>query len=81
MKRQPIPAYVRRALFRLQRSTCQHCGQTTQTQRIEIDHVIPVALGGTNAFENLQLLCRPCNRRKGSRLVDRRQGVISRALR
>lgn len=30
----------------------------------EVDHVMPVKLGGSNLPENLQLLCRPCNRKK-----------------
>eukprot|EP00939_MAST-03C_sp_MAST-3C-sp1_P001566 g1566.t1 len=30
----------------------------------EIDHIIPVALGGHGGFSNLQALCGPCHRRK-----------------
>jgi 5-methylcytosine-specific restriction endonuclease McrA len=36
----------------------QRCGSRFQTQ---IDHVIPVALGGTNDVRNLRLLCRTHN--------------------
>lgn len=32
----------------------------------EIDHIMPVVEGGTNHIDNLQLLCRRCNRSKGS---------------
>ena len=32
--------------------------------RLEIDHVIPECEGGSSEPENLQLLCRGCNRRK-----------------
>jgi len=32
----------------------------------EIDHVKPVVEGGDNSIDNLQLLCRFCNRSKGS---------------
>ncbi|MGP4093003.1 HNH endonuclease [Nonomuraea sp. KM90] len=39
----------------------------------EIDHVIPEAQGGSTAIENLVLACRPCNRRKGSRLIEGRR--------
>jgi 5-methylcytosine-specific restriction endonuclease McrA len=31
---------------------------------IEIDHIIPVSLGGTNDESNLQSLCKKCNRIK-----------------
>lgn len=30
-----------------------------------IDHIMPLALGGSNARRNIQLLCRTCNLRKG----------------
>lgn len=36
---------------------------------LELDHVVPVVLGGTNEPTNLQALCSPCNRRKSSHLV------------
>lgn len=33
----------------------------------EVDHITPVARGGTNARRNLQLLCPPCNRSKNAK--------------
>ena len=30
---------------------------------------MPVSKGGTNDKENLQLLCRPCNRSKGAKVT------------
>lgn len=32
--------------------------------KLEIDHIIPECNGGSSEPENLQLLCRGCNRRK-----------------
>lgn len=37
--------------------------------RLEIDHIIPVAHGGTNDRLNLQILCDYCNAYKGSRVL------------
>ena len=45
---------------------CVKCGSN---ERLEFDHVIPLALGGANTARNLQLLCEPCNRSKGASLA------------
>ena len=33
------------------------------------DHIIPVAKGGGNSAENVQLLCGDCNRQKSDHIV------------
>lgn len=43
---------------------CQHCGAT---ERLFIDHIIPLSKGGTNDYANLQLLCHSCNSKKGGK--------------
>jgi HNH endonuclease len=43
---------------------CRRCGSTLV---LEIDHIEPVRAGGDDDFNNLQTLCRRCNRRKGPR--------------
>ena len=32
---------------------------------LEVDHIVPLARGGTNDLDNLQTLCGRCNRKKG----------------
>ena len=47
----------------LQNWLCNNC-QCDISSKYHIDHVIPIALGGTSWPENLQLLCPPCNMKK-----------------
>jgi len=42
---------------------CAYCSADITNER-DIDHVIPIGLGGPNIDENIQLLCKPCNRAK-----------------
>ncbi len=43
---------------------------------MEIDHRTPLALGGTDEPDNLQILCQHCNSRKGDRSADEYEGRI-----
>lgn len=43
---------------------CLCCGASDK-KYLEVDHVLPVKLGGKNHMENLQTLCKPCNGDKG----------------
>jgi hypothetical protein len=53
---------TRHAVWQRAHARCQCCG----TQRnLELEHVKPFALGGTHELNNLQLLCRSCNLRRG----------------
>lgn len=49
---------------------CVYCGATAQTATLEIDHVIPLARGGTNDSTNLVTACRDCNNGKRASLID-----------
>jgi hypothetical protein len=48
---------------------CVFCGASGQGVRLEVDHRIPRARGGTDAIENLQTLCFDCNRGKRDSLA------------
>lgn len=45
-------------------AACRGCND------LELDHVLPVSLGGSSGLDNLQLLCAPCNNQKGATYVD-----------
>jgi 5-methylcytosine-specific restriction endonuclease McrA len=61
-RRERIPESVR--LFVWQRDSGRYV-QCGSNERLEFDHIIPVAEGGSSTERNVQLLCETCNRKKG----------------
>ena len=45
--------------------SCEAKGRVTAAR--EVDHIKPLAAGGSNAADNLQALCKPCHSRKTAR--------------
>ncbi|MBS7283281.1 MAG: HNH endonuclease, partial [Prevotella sp.] len=43
------------------------CGKEFDFEFMEGDHITPWREGGRTVIENCQMLCRECNRRKGSK--------------
>lgn len=70
LKRVDIPEWVKRAVFFRDRGMCASCNVdisgilSAQPDR-HYDHIIPLAEGGINDVTNVQLLCGPCNLKKG----------------
>ena len=64
---------------------CQGCGRDYgfDPRVLEVDHIRPKADGGSDAYDNLTLLCPPCNREKRDRytlshlqVINRREGHL-----
>lgn len=47
--------------------TCQYCARSLPRSGLNLDHVVPRALGGRSTWENVVCSCVDCNRRKGGR--------------
>lgn len=67
-------AYTTKDLVRIwhrQRGECARChvriGNRPSDTEYHIDHVTPIARGGSNYEKNIQLLCAPCNWQKGNK--------------
>lgn len=60
---------------------CAQCGAEPVTGRggLELDHVVPVAEGGTDGFDNLQWLCASCHAEKSRR--EAKRGISRRVAR
>lgn len=62
VERKPIKPGLRFEILKRDGYRCQMCGVTAKDgATLEIDHITPVARGGTNDADNLQVLCRECN--------------------
>jgi 5-methylcytosine-specific restriction endonuclease McrA len=57
---------------------CQYCGVKCRPGAITIDHVVPRSRGGKTTWTNVVAACHPCNRRKGSRPLEKCGLVLSR---
>lgn len=65
--RPPISQKLRYAILKRDREQCVKCGASPKKNSkvtLEVDHIIPVAEGGTNDPKNLQTLCWSCNQGK-----------------
>jgi hypothetical protein len=56
-----LPEQVRREVWIRDRGRCVDCGVASS---LAFDHVLPVAVGGSDTAPNLELRCRPCQARR-----------------
>ena len=65
-RRKPLSKKTRFEIFKRDCFQCQYCGAHPPDVVLEVDHVDPVALGGTDHKENLVTSCYACNRGKSA---------------
>jgi hypothetical protein len=63
--RERISPLVRGIVWRRDGGQCVRCGST---EKLELGHIIPWSLGGSDSEENIQLLCQWHNRSEGNRI-------------
>lgn len=66
----PLSRGLRDQVLKRDGYRCVKCGASHKDKRLEVDHIIPVAKGGTNDIDNLRTLCWECNRDEGDILPD-----------
>jgi hypothetical protein len=78
VERQPIPRWAVLAVCARDRGVCSEC-RINMAIELEgdpqVDHIVPLAQGGTNDLMNLQLLCKTCNSGKGAKRKPARTSV------
>ena len=68
-KRIQFDAKLRQDVYERSGHHCELCGREIGVNEFTVDHIIPLARGGTNDMNNLRCLCHECNTMKG-RLLD-----------
>ncbi len=61
---------LRYEILRRDNHTCRYCGATAPEVNLTVDHVVPVALGGSDDPSNLVTACQPCNAGKSASAPD-----------
>ncbi len=60
-----VSSQLREEILKRDDHQCRVCADK---ENLEIDHIIPVSRGGDGSAQNLQTLCRSCNRKKRARV-------------
>ena len=69
-----ISEEVRKKIFEKYDDQCAIC---KSTKHLEVDHKLPISQGGGNSEDNLQILCRKCNRKKKASKTDATNSLSS----
>lgn len=67
MARKSISKKTRFEVFKRDGFVCQYCGAHPPSVILHVDHINPVAKGGSNAMDNLVTACESCNQGKSDR--------------
>ena len=71
-KRKTVGKRLRFEVFKRDSFACQYCGKQAPDVLLQVDHIEPVATGGSNDLVNLVTSCSDCNAGKSSvRLSDK----------
>jgi 5-methylcytosine-specific restriction endonuclease McrA len=63
-------------LRQLNQGICHYCGNKFPAKELTMDHIVPIARGGTSTPGNIVPACKPCNR--GKKLETPAEQVLKR---
>jgi len=61
IKRRQFSSTERTIIYNKSKGRCAICGKFVPYDTFTVDHIIPLAKGGTNELNNLQCTCKTCN--------------------
>ena len=70
MKRKKLSKKDRQQVYESLGGHCAYCGVKIQLRAMQVDHIRPLANGGSDSPSNLLPACRSCNHRKGTSSLE-----------
>lgn len=70
MSRRRLSAKERREIWNKTNRRCGYCGARVSLEEMQVDHMRPLARGGSNRSKNLICSCPYCNEYKAARSVE-----------
>jgi 5-methylcytosine-specific restriction endonuclease McrA len=65
-----VPPKLRLEVLARDGFRCILCGRTAEETTLHVDHITPVAKGGSNELDYLATLCQECNLGKGTQSIE-----------
>lgn len=66
IKRRSYSDEERKIIYNKSGGRCELCGQRLLFEKMTLDHIVPLSMGGEDDVENLSCTCYPCNLFKGN---------------
>ena len=64
MIRRTIPKHIRQQVYEKCNGHCAYCGCELKYKDMQVDHMVPLRLGGADDVKNYMPACRSCNHYK-----------------
>lgn len=69
-KRKNFSQTKRKMIYNRANGRCQLCGRKILYEEMTVDHIVPLAMNGSNSDDNLQCACKSCNAQKAAYLPE-----------
>ena len=79
MKRIPFTKEMRAAVYAKTGGRCAYCGVQIPLEKMQVDHLKALFLGGTDDLGNLMPACPSCNHYKSTYTLEGFRAIIGRA--
>lgn len=70
MSRKKIDKETRNRVYEKYGGRCAYCGKEIALKNMQVDHLVPIYLGGKDDIGNYMPSCRSCNFRKATLSID-----------